>query len=410
MSTCRIRVNRDTPGSGAFEWATFGSQGETLAAGTGNLAQPPVKGSCEVVLASDLVTLERVAIPPSQQKRLGTALRYLAEELALHDPELLHVAASPGPSRDTLSLAIVERKWLAELLARLRGAGLAAASAYPESLLPALAPHAWTVVWRGAEGFARTGRSEAMALDSAPADAPPAALRLALEQARATGIAPQAIVLRPERGSAPADTQAWSAALGLAVEAGAEWHWSDPQPRPDAELLQGEFAPRRGPAPWLQRLRPAAILAAVIAALSSIAIALDWGAKARERYALVEEMRAVFRDTFGASAVVVDPPLQMSRSLAELRQQAGYAGRTDFLVLLRLFVEEMRDPVRHRVEGIAYENAVLAVTLRSAMGQEPAALAKDLRAKVLPAGYEARIEETAGAGTVVLRLSPSGGS
>jgi hypothetical protein len=121
-------------------------------------------------------------------------------------------------------------------------------------------------------------------------------------------------------------------------------------------------------------------------------------------------MRTIFRDTFGAAAVVVDPPLQMSRSLAELRQQAGYAGRSDFLVMLRLFADEIRDPVRHRVDSLAFENGVLTLTLRSNLGQPPAALAKDLRAKAVPAGYEARIEEAAGAGTVTLRLAPSAGS
>ena len=72
MSTCRIRVTRDTPASGAFEWVTIGKQGAVLASGSANLAQPPVTGPCEIVLASDLVSLERVAVPPSQQRRLGS--------------------------------------------------------------------------------------------------------------------------------------------------------------------------------------------------------------------------------------------------------------------------------------------------------------------------------------------------
>ena len=410
MTACRIRVTRDTPASGGFEWANLGKGGEVLAAGTGNLAQPPVKGECEVVLASDLVTLDAVATPPSQQKRLGSALRFLAEDLALPDPEQLHVAATPGPAKSSLCLAIVDRQWLRSLLAKLEGAGLLAVSAYPESLLPALELHTWTVVTRGDEGFARTGDNLAIALDRAGENAAPAALQLALEQARAEGAGPQAIVVRPVRGTSPPDVHAWSAALGVPMEAGPEWHWAGAHQRPGIELLQGEFAARRGTAPWLQRLRPAAIMAVALLVLSSVAIAIDWGAKARERRLLVEEMRTVYRETFGASAVIVDPPLQMGRSLAELRQQAGYAGRGDFLVLLRIFAEDIRDPVRHRIESLAFENAALSVTLRHTLGLAPAALAKELRAKPIPQGYEARVEEASGSGTVTLRLQLKAGS
>jgi len=404
MTACRIRVTRDTPATGAFEWATIGNEGEVLAAGTGNLAQSPVKGACEVVLASDLVTLDAVVAPPSQQRRLGKGLRFLAEELALPDPEQLHVAATPGPAKSSLCLAIVDRQWLGSLLTRLQSAGLAAVSAYPESLLPALELHTWTVVTRGDEGFARTGENQAIALDRAEAHAAPVALQLALERASAEGTGPQALVVRPVRGSAVADVRAWSAALGVPVEAGPEWHWTDARRRPETELLQGEFAAHRGTTPWLQRLRPPAIMAAALLALSTVAIALDWGAKVRERNVLLGEMHSIYRETFGESAAVVDAPLQMSRALAGLRQQAGYAGREDFLTLLRIFAEELRDTARHRVESVTYENSALTVTLRPAMGQQAATLLKDLRAKPLPQGYEANLQEGPAAGAITLRL------
>ena len=101
MSVCRIRVTRDTPASGEFEWVTLDRQGALLGSGAANLDHSPVAGACELVLASDLVSLERVVAPPSQQRRLGSALRYLAEDFALADPEQLHVASAPGPDRRT---------------------------------------------------------------------------------------------------------------------------------------------------------------------------------------------------------------------------------------------------------------------------------------------------------------------
>ena len=405
MSTCRIRVTRDTPASGAFEWVSLDKQGAVLAYGAANLEHPPVSGACELVLASDLVLLERVAAPASQQKKLGSALRFLAEDFALADPERLHVASAPGADRNSLVLAIVDRQWLEKLLARLKRAQLAATSAYPETLLPALMARTWTVVWNGAEGFVRTGQHEALSLDTAEPKAPPVGLRLALDKARAAGAGPQALVVRSVVKSAPPDIDAWSAALDLPVEPGPEWHWASAQRRPDFELLQGEFAARGAGGAWQKQLRRPALLAAVLLALNSVALALDWGAKVRERNALHGEMRAVYRESFGAGAVVVDAPLQMRRALADLRKQAGHIAPGDFLALLGAAAAGLLDPARYRVESLSYENAVLTVTLRPAAGQQVAASLEALRTGTLPT-IDVRAEAAPASGAIVLTLRP----
>lgn len=406
MTTCRIRVTRDTPASGAFEWVTLNRLGAVLASGAANLEHSPVAGECELVLASDLVSLERVAAPPTQRKRLGSALRYLAEEFTISDPERLHVAAAPGSDRNSMVLASLDRQWLEQLLARLHGANLEATSAYPESLLPALAPRTWTVVWTGEEGFLRTGPAEAVSLDVAEPKAPPTGLRLALGSARAAGADPLAILVRGVVQSEPPDIDAWSAALGVPVELGPAWHWASAQRRPDFELLQGEFAARGAAGTWLQRLRRPALLAAVFLALNSAAIGLDWGAKVRERNVLQADMRALYRETFGAGATVVDAPLQMRRALANLRQQAGHGGPGDFLALLGAASERLLDPARVRVESMSYENAALTATLRPVAGRQAAALLEELRAVTLPAAFNMRVESAPTSGAIVLTLRP----
>jgi general secretion pathway protein L len=410
MMKCRIRVTRDTPISGAFEWARLDGDGAVLAAGHGHLDQSPVSGDCELVLASDLVLLDKVAASASQQKRLAPALRFLAEDLALPDPERLHVAAIPRVERDFLGLAIVDRQWLRSVLAKLGSAGLTARSAYPESLLPAPAPHAWTVIWSGGEGFVRTGQYEALALDCTEGDAAPVALRLALESAKTAGVGPQALVVHCTASSAAPDLNAWAATLGLPVESGPEWHWADARRPPDVELLQGEFAVRGAAGPWLRRFRVSAGLAAAVIALSSAAIALDWAAKSRERDAMLREMRVLYRESFGDNTVVVDAPLQMARALAELRQQAGQIAAGDFVALLGVAAGRLLDPARHRVESISYGAGLLTVSLRPAAGQPAAALLEELRAAAVPPGYEVRAEAAPGTDSIVLRLRAGRGA
>jgi general secretion pathway protein L len=292
----------------------------------------------------------------------------------------------------------------------MKGARLDASTAYPESLLPALMPRTWTLVWGGSEGFVRTGKYEALVLDVAEPNSVPTALRLALDNARAAGGSPQAIVVRSVMQAAPPDVDAWAAALGVPVEEGPAWHWASAQPRPDFELLQGEFAARGAAGSWSQRLRRPALLAAVLLALNSAALALDWGAKVRERNALREEMSAVYRETFGAGATVIDAPLQMRRALEDLRKQAGHSGPGDFVALLGAAAEILPGFAGSRLESVAYENAALTVTLRPVAGQQTSALLEALRAKSPPPQFQARAEAAPASGAIVLTLRPRPGS
>jgi len=211
-------------------------------------------------------------------------------------------------------------------------------------------------------------------------------------------------VVRSGRQAAPPDVEAWSEALDVPVELGPEWHWADGQRRPLLELLQGEFAARGGTPSWLLRLRRPAIMAVLLIALGSLALGLDWWAKVRERNALLEEMRVVYRETFGEGATVVDAPLQMGRALAELRQRAGHVGPADFLGLFAVAADLLPPGAGRNVEELAYDGATLTVKLRPAAAQQSAALLKELRGKPLPPGYELTPQEPPAGGGLTLRL------
>jgi general secretion pathway protein L len=403
MTTCRIRVERDAPDSGRFEWAMLDGNGTALASGVADLDHPPVQGACEVVLACDLVVLEGVAAPAAQQRRLSAALRYLVEDSAIPEPERLHVAAT-SLSKDRLCLAIVDRQWLEKLLSRLERSGLIPQRVYPECLLPGLLPHAWTVVWNGRDGFARTGDAEGFSLDSTEGGNPPVALRLALENSRKAGAEPWTIIARAAPGAEEPDIQQWSAALGTPVESGPAWHWASGRSQPGLDLLQGEFALRGAGGAALRRLRRPAVLAAALLVLGSFGIALDWGAKAHDRKTLLAEMRAIYRETFGDNAVVVDPPLQMTRALADLRQQAGQIGPADLLALLGTAADQLLDPRRHRIESMVYEKGALSVTLQPYDPQQAGALLDELRAKARLGGLDVAVDAAGSTGRVTLRL------
>jgi general secretion pathway protein L len=399
VSAYRIRVGRETLSSGAFEWASLDRRGNVLETGSASLETNTLRGACEVVVAAELVLLEKLAVPAAQQRRVAGSLRFLAEDAALTEPERLHVAAEASPGKDVVGVGIVEREWLKEVLERLERAGLVPRSALPESLLPALEPGAWCVVCNGSESFVRTGRIEGFALDSPRGGEAPVALQLAVEKG-----APASIVLRAAPGATLPDARRWSAALGAPVEVGEPWHWARFEQRPALELLQREFAPRGAQGGWRQRLLRPAVLAGVLVAVASAGIAADWWAKSREQRALSAEINAVYRETFGEAAVIVDAPLQMQRALAELRSRSGEPSPSDFLPLLGRISEQL-DPASQRIEAIAYERGTLSITVRAQDAAQLGQLREALRARAASRGLEVRLDPVDSKGSPALRLT-----
>jgi len=402
MSVCRVRLGRDFPATGRFDWALLDERGVVLESASSELAMPPRARRCEALVAAELVLLERVSVPAAQQRRLRGALRFVAEDSLLPDPGRVHVAAEPAREKDLLDVAIVDREWFAQALARLDRVGLRPDAAYPECLLPELEPRAWVVVCNGADSFARTGEREGFALDSAANDEPPVGLQLCVDSVRDAGRPPQRIMLRAAPGEALPDAERWSEVLGVPIERGAPWNWMQAAEKPGLDLLQGEFAPRGGGARWHGRLLRPALLAAATLAVASCGLAADWALKSAERNRLQEDMRTLYRETFGASALIVDAPLQMSRAHAELRVLAGQGGGGEFMTLLDALATRLPDAAMLRAETLTYEAGRLTLSLRALDPRQSTALAAQLRAKNTAPGVDVRVEEAEGA---VLRLT-----
>jgi general secretion pathway protein L len=399
MIRYRIRAGRDSATTGIFAWAELNAAGTVLQGGVSDVAPLPGPGACELVLASDVVLLQQLSVPAAQRRRLAGNLRYLVEDLVLSDPERLHVVEAALSPRDALCVGIVDREWLQAVLARLAALGLRPLRALAETLLPGPEPGTWTVVWNGKDGFVRTGAVAGFPLDSTEDGSAPMALQLALRKSP-----PARIVLRA------AEPPAWAQALAVPVDLAPAWSWAEVHGEPMLDFLQGEFSLSSGERGWKQRLRRPAMLAASLFFVVCAGIAADWAVKAHERRALLAEMNAVYRETFGANAVVVDPPLQMQRALAELKQRAGEPVAGDFLALLGALSESVLDPATQRLHAMSYQNGRLAVVLAPRDPAAFGALVEALRGKAKIEGHELKIETLESKDAPQLRVIVSGES
>ena len=334
----RIRARRE---AAEFDWAELDARGALLRRGDSGLEPPPARGACELVLPAELVTLARVPVPAAQRRRLGAALHYLVEDFVLTEPERVHVAQAAASPPGHLCLGIVDRAWLQAVLARLARSGLVPQRALAETLLPPLQPGAWTVVLDGDASFVRTGAAEGFVLDRGE---PPASLMLALQSST-----PSKIVMH---GARPA----WAWGLGVPVESAASWDWVEPIEDTSLDLLEGRQENHSG------RWKRTAALAAALAIVGVAGLGLQWAAERHERKSLAAQMSALYRETFGPQAVLLDPPLQMSRALTALRQKNGVPSPSDFVPLLRKLSE---GPLAGRaIESLSYANGRLTAVLR----------------------------------------------
>jgi general secretion pathway protein L len=399
MSLLRIHIPSSWPDDAepdaTLPWCRLGSRGEALDAGSAALADLPRTDACELVIPAERVLLTHALLPRGSRQKMRQLLPYAIEDKLVNDPDTVHVAAGATRPDGQLALAAVDKAWLARVLARLNAAGLHPRSAWPETLLPALPPDGWVMVWDGRSGFLRSGAQAGLSLDEGSAGQPPAALILSVAEARATASLPKQLQVRLHPGAASPDIDVWREALGVPVELGEAWL---PMQHPDTpsgaiNLLQGEFASSNLARDWWPALRVPLILASLLLLLQVGATTTEWVLLKREKQQLQSAMEQHFRTAFPDARVVVDAPLQMQRNLAELQGASRQLAPGDFLPLLARTATALDADSRNRLRTVHYDNGQLK--LEVALPDRVAADA--LLARLNGAGLASRIDDVSGA-------------
>lgn len=413
MSHRIIQVGSDWPETPELRWIQVADGG---AVQDERGERPPASwqgrsSATQLWLPAARVLLGTVRLPTRSASKVRDILPFAVEDQLAVDPEQVHVALGPELPNGESVVAVVDRAWLRELLDRLAGFGIQPRTAVPDVLvLPNLDPQRWTVLWDGREGSLRQAEALGQPLDVGTVDRPPLGLVHAIEEARTSGAAPLGLDIRATGKPLP-DIASWSRVLGLPVVL----HQGDPfleaarktGPAP-LNLLQGSLMPARGNAGWWPALRPALIILGIMLLVQVLGTIGQWWMLKREANQLRAEMASTFRQTF-PNAALVDPPLQMQRQLADLRQRAGMAEAGDFLVLLSRVAPVLAGSNEVEVRALRYGNDVLEADVRAPGPGQTGALVSALGANGV------RVQagpEQAGDGGVSTRLQiqEAGGS
>lgn len=313
-----------SPSLGACRWWLLDRHGALLRDGTSAPAEVPKGERLTVTIPANRVLFTELKLPPVSAARLATLLPFAIEDKLMSDPANILALAGPANAGGERPVAVVDKPWLLQSLGALKSAGLTPDVVVPQSELVPRAAGAWSALLPpgGREGVLVREDGFALAFDLSSDPTPPLAVVLAVKEAGAN--APRSILALAANES---DVSGWSAALNLPVT------WRPPALRVDQkshfDFLDHAalriFAKRSNWQALWPVFKPAAVVAGLIVLFHFSSLALSVWQLGRQETALRQEMVATFQSAFPDAKAIVDPALQMSRNLADLRRERGQA-------------------------------------------------------------------------------------
>jgi general secretion pathway protein L len=342
-------------------WALV-NDGQAPLAGEGPLAQlPQLAARVQLVIPAAQALLTRIRVPGAARHRVGAVLAFAVEDRTIGEPDASQVSWLGAAGEDDV-VAVVDKAGLERWREALAAAGLRDYEVHCETLFLPRTRSEWTLAWNGREGFVRTGQWEGAATDCGDRKAPPLALRLRLEAARAQDESPAGMAVYTTTPEAEPDVEAWTRELGVAVRVAGAWDWRTAPA--DAGVVLAEQRQRWGALSGIgARLRPAAWILAAALILHTGALVVDWTVLASEQRALRQQMESRFRALFPEAVAVADPALQMRRKLAEARHAAGLADEGDFLPMIEQVASAMKLVPECALRVLSYESGRMTLEL-----------------------------------------------
>jgi general secretion pathway protein L len=349
----------DTP----FAWTLADARGTVLREGNGPLAGLPRAETVEAVLPVSRVLFARLKLPKVNAATIRELLPFAVEDRLLADPAQIHAVPGATNARGETLVAVVDRSWLAEVLALCANAGFAPARAVCESaLLPSESGH-WHAVLGATRSFLVEDDGHAVAFDPPAGAQAPLAVRIACDEAAERDSRPALLKVLVGSGVARPDAARWSESVSTKVSVSdLQAMLAAPLAAGAIDLLAGDFARRTAGLGSLRLPRLAWGLAAAIVVAQVGITTLHWWRLDRERRALEDERESLFRTAFPEAKSVVDPALQMRRNLAELQRARGRPSASDFLALATAAARSDPAPAR----SLTYSAGRLEIDRREA--------------------------------------------
>jgi general secretion pathway protein L len=405
------------PTDTAAAWWLLGQDGSPLREGRGPLDSAPRAERVIVTVPATRIVFIETPLPNMTGEKRDALVRYAIEDKLTIDPSTVHAIIVGRMAGDEATanhvVAAIDRGWLAAALRWLHADGRHPVLAAADTESIHVAADQWTVVVDTRHGIAKRPDGLVYAFDSGLSGEPPFALSLALREARARNTAPSSLLLQAGDPAAMASLTAelatrWASSLETKISLGPVLTTAERNRRlvnsksaKQANFLAGEFAPAGTGAAWAATFKPAVMIFCLIVAAQFLFTVTDGWRLDRQRRALNDEMVQVFKSAFPQAQAVVDPPLQMTRNLEQLKRERGMVNSEPMRAQLARLAELTRGLSALRVTSVElYEGTA---TLRGELSDAGAANALRQRAGAANAQLDIKADKDV---VLVLKGSP----
>lgn len=372
----------------AIVWLPPRSAGESVLSGAravlyaqmGSDAEPELRrvsldaleGIRQVWLVADArdVTLITAPVPPLSGKRLRQALPNVVEEYLLQDPARCLIVPGPVLSDGQRVIGVIDNEWVDSVLAAFKQRGISVEALWPAQLMLPWKEGQWSMMAAHDYLTVRTGEWSGYGWAAGESEASHRETALGVLAGKLLGQTPERIgvwLADPEWRSTlktaarPSDTKLDFGSVPLVRSA-------------PLDLLSAKtdgLKNRLSRVDWRLWRGVGALLAAILVALL-LGLNLQWLQMRAEADDLQAAIRARFKDTF-PNAVIVDPALQMKRSVNELRVKSGRPGPDDFVPLLARFAQAVGQRGQGTIEALEYREGTMKIRFSAESVDSPEA-------------------------------------
>ncbi len=298
---------------------------------------PSVDGEhTTVVIPISRIAFIDALLPRVSAEKRAQLVNFAIEDKLTIDPSTVH-AIIIGPSLSGTNrhiIAAVSRLWLMDILQSLAQQGIVPTLVVAESAMYPVARGEWQVVLDGHQGIAIRADGQAYTLDTTDHSEPPFQLMLALNEAAGAesgNATPATIRITTAPSDRAIDLARWQQLIGDHIQlllappvtpAGFPENLSASHFKA-VNFLVGTLLPASRASTAINALKPAWILASAILFLHVVLIGVDAWRLDHNRRAIESSMRQIFQAGFPDATTIVDPALQMSRNLNQLKTERG---------------------------------------------------------------------------------------
>ena len=362
--TLYLRLHEDS--NNPVSWQLIGGAtaeaAHTNGRGTLEEAAQAAEGKRAILLAPGVDTLLATpSLPTQNRQRLLQAIPFALENQLASDIESSHFTIGKRQENETTPVAVVSHLRMESWIDRLEAAGIRLSAIYPEILCLPWDNDEWSILADNEIVLVRTGDYSGFAIDPGNTQQ---ILELLLERVDETQ--PGKLNIFATKGAENLIDESRLSELNCEIaltpcDQPLQLLADNCHPQHCHNLLHSKYRQDTGQQLIWRSWYPAMAVGLVVLILTVTTSTLEYRTLSKQEAELKQQIEQLFKQTFPETKRIINPRVQMTQKLKELRASGSLS--SSFLELLNLSGKAIKQQSTAGLEGISYREGQLDIRL-----------------------------------------------